>query len=192
MRYRLPLSKPSTASVRFRPQSTGTRRDPSDLHLASRHSMKNRITNRCRPRRVQASIVKKSAATIRSQCCVRNSFQVVFRSRSGPGSIPCRLRSRQSCHGRPHDPDCIALPGFADNPNCGFLSPCTPPDLRSPRIFSVGRIPVCQCHRISARSAGNARPSRVSGVTIVATSRRSCFQSLCPHCQSAALVIVEA
>jgi len=39
---------------------------------------------------VQASMVKKSAATIRSQCCVRNSFQVVLRSRSGAGSIPCR------------------------------------------------------------------------------------------------------
>ena len=35
-------------------------------------------------------VYKKSAATIRSQCCVRNSFQVVFRSRSGVGSIPGR------------------------------------------------------------------------------------------------------
>jgi hypothetical protein len=31
-------------------------------------SMKNRMTNRCRPRGVHASMVKKSAATIRSQC----------------------------------------------------------------------------------------------------------------------------
>ena len=28
-----------------------------------------------------------------------------------------------------------------------------------PPIFSVGRIPVCHCHHISARSAGDARPA---------------------------------
>jgi hypothetical protein len=35
-------------------------------------------------------MVKKSAATTRSQCCLSNSFQLVFRSRSGAGSIRCR------------------------------------------------------------------------------------------------------
>src|SRR5215469_748481 len=44
-------------------------------------------------------------------------------------------------------------------PNCGFLSPRAPPDPRSRRIFSVGRIPVCHCHHISARTTGGARPA---------------------------------
>jgi hypothetical protein len=34
--------------------------------------------------------VKKSPATIRCQCWVRNSFQVVVRLRSGAGWMPCR------------------------------------------------------------------------------------------------------
>src|SRR5262249_52369063 len=42
-----------------------------------------------KPLRVQASMVKKSAATITSRCLERNSLQVVFRSRSGAGSRPC-------------------------------------------------------------------------------------------------------
>ena len=55
-------------------------------------SIKNRTINRCSPLAVQTSIVKKSAATINSQCCVRNSFQVVLRLRSGAGSMPLRFR----------------------------------------------------------------------------------------------------
>src|SRR2546427_266761 len=35
---------------------------------------------------------EETAATISSQCRLRNSFQVVFRLRSGAGSIPCRSR----------------------------------------------------------------------------------------------------
>ena len=65
---------------------------PAISTLRVDNSMKNRTMNRCNPRRVHTSTVKKSAATISSQCCVRNSFQVVFRIRSGAGSIPCRLR----------------------------------------------------------------------------------------------------
>jgi hypothetical protein len=41
-------------------------------------SMKNKITKRCSPRGIQVSMVQESAAAIRSQCCVRNSFRVVF------------------------------------------------------------------------------------------------------------------
>ena len=49
--------------------------------------------NLVKPLRVQASIVKKSAATITSRCLHRNSFQVVFRSRSGAGSSPLLLQN---------------------------------------------------------------------------------------------------
>lgn len=52
----------------------------------------NRTRNRCNPRRVHTSTVKKSAATIWPQCRDRNSFHVVFRFRSGAGSSPCRSR----------------------------------------------------------------------------------------------------
>ena len=54
---------------------------PAISTLRVDNSMKNKIRKRCSPRPVQASTLKKSAATISSQCCVRNSFQVVFRSR---------------------------------------------------------------------------------------------------------------
>jgi len=54
--------------------------------------MKNKTMKRCNPYRVHTSIVKKSAATISSQCRVRNSFHVVLRPRSGAGSMPCRSR----------------------------------------------------------------------------------------------------
>src|SRR5215472_12151966 len=54
--------------------------------------MKKSTRNLVNPLRVQASRVKKSAATITSRCLDRNSFQVVFRSRSGAGSSPCSFR----------------------------------------------------------------------------------------------------
>jgi hypothetical protein len=55
------------------------------------NSMKNSTTNRCSPRRVHTSTVKKSVATISSQCRFRNSFHVVLRLRSGEDSAPCRF-----------------------------------------------------------------------------------------------------
>jgi hypothetical protein len=54
--------------------------------------MKNKTINRCSPRLVHTSTVKKSVATINSQCWLRNSFHVVLRIRSGAGSMPCRSR----------------------------------------------------------------------------------------------------
>jgi hypothetical protein len=51
-------------------------------------SITKNTRNRTNPIRVQASTVKKSAAVIISQCAERNSRQLVFRSRSGAGSIP--------------------------------------------------------------------------------------------------------
>src|SRR5215472_3742714 len=55
-------------------------------------SMRKRTINRCRPFGLQTSMVKKSDATICSQCRVRNSCQVVFRLRSGAGSMPWAFR----------------------------------------------------------------------------------------------------
>src|SRR5690242_7691972 len=55
-------------------------------------SMKNKARKRFNPLAVQTSTVKKSAATISSQCCARNSFHVVFRLGSGAGSMSCRRR----------------------------------------------------------------------------------------------------
>src|SRR5207244_4703189 len=50
------------------------------------------MTNRAKPDRFDGSIVKKSVARICSQCLWWNSFQVVFRARSGDGSMPCLFR----------------------------------------------------------------------------------------------------
>jgi len=65
---------------------------PAICTLRVDNSIKNSTMYRCSPRRVHTSTVKKSAATSRSQCWLRNSFHLVFRLRSGAGSIPCRSR----------------------------------------------------------------------------------------------------
>src|SRR5215469_6482272 len=59
--------------------------------------MKNSTMNRRRPLPVQTSTVKKSAATISSQCCVRNSFQHVLQLRSGAGPCPFGEGCEQWC-----------------------------------------------------------------------------------------------
>jgi len=51
-------------------------------------SIKKRTMNPCSPLWVYTSTVKKSAATISSQCRVRNSFQAVLRLRCGARSRP--------------------------------------------------------------------------------------------------------
>jgi len=102
---------------------------------------------------------------------------VVFRSRSGAGSIHAGLTFPRSCHGRPHDADWAALRGFADTRTCGFLSPCAPLDPRSPLDF-LGRphpcLPLPSCF---LRDQPAMPGSRVSRVTIVATSRKSLLPS---------------
>ena len=54
--------------------------------------MKKSTRNLVKPLRVQASMVKKSEATITARCRDKNSFHVVFRSRFGDGSRPCSFR----------------------------------------------------------------------------------------------------
>src|SRR5579863_1212063 len=65
---------------------------PAISTLRLDRSIKKNTRNLVKPLRVQASIVKKSAATITSRCRDKNSFQVVFRPRSEAGSRPCSLR----------------------------------------------------------------------------------------------------
>ncbi|MDQ1471081.1 MAG: hypothetical protein QOJ99_2561 [Bryobacterales bacterium] len=55
------------------------------------NSMKNRTGKRRRPLRVQTSTVRKSAGREQAQCRVRNSFHIVLRIRSGPGSMASRF-----------------------------------------------------------------------------------------------------
>ena len=87
------MKKPSTGSVRLRaiwvihnPFATLTIPPTSTRRVES--SMKKSTTKRYNPARLHTSTVKKSLATICSQCLLRNSFQVVFRLRSGAGSMP--------------------------------------------------------------------------------------------------------
>ena len=61
--------------------------DPAIIRLRDT-SMKKNAGNLVKPIRVQAATVKKSVATMTSRCRHRNSFQVVFRLRSGAGSRP--------------------------------------------------------------------------------------------------------
>jgi hypothetical protein len=76
----------------IRPQRPLDSADSGSSTFRVDSSMKKSTTNHCSPRWVHTSTVKKSAAAISCQCRVRNSFHVVFRPRSGTGSIPCRFR----------------------------------------------------------------------------------------------------
>jgi hypothetical protein len=74
------------------PQPAGDCGYPGDLYSSGRQLNKNSTRNRCSPLVVQTSTVKKSVATMSSQCWVRNSRHVVLRLRSGAGSMPCLFR----------------------------------------------------------------------------------------------------
>ena len=63
--------------------ATSTRRVASSIRTST--------VNRVRPRGVQTSTVKKSAAASASQCAARNSRHVLRFMRSGAGSRPCSL-----------------------------------------------------------------------------------------------------
>jgi hypothetical protein len=75
------LDRPTAAASTYRVTSSSVRR------LCRRPVIK-----RVNPFDVPTSTVKKSDATIWSKCLLRNSFHVVFRLRSGDGSIPCCFR----------------------------------------------------------------------------------------------------
>jgi hypothetical protein len=101
IRKRLPFRIPSTASVARRPTWLIHKPFAHEAMLVIStprvaKSMKNKTRQRVSPLCVQTSTVKKSAATIKSQCRLRNSFQVVFRFRSGAGSIPRRRKTAET------------------------------------------------------------------------------------------------
>ena len=137
--------------------------------------MKNRTMKRWSPFTVQTSTVKKSVATISSQCWAKNSFHVVFRARAGEGFDSVALQDGIGgwwC-APAHDPDSTARSGSGDNPNPGFLqSPC---EMTSASIsFCVTGRPECRRTLPSYLSAMSFRChlSSVSGVTIVASSEK--------------------
>jgi hypothetical protein len=74
------------------PQARFGRRDPGNLDLSCGPLDEEQHEEPLQPSPGPYSTVNKSAATISSQCRLRNSFQVVFRLRSGAGSMPCRRR----------------------------------------------------------------------------------------------------
>ncbi len=135
--------------------------------------MKNSTTNCCSPRRVHTSTVKKSAATIRSQCRLRNSFQVVLRLRSGAGSIPCRSRISAIVLRAISCPRLDNASWIRRYPQSRFSSASW--TTRVSRAAAVLGRPGPRCAvpsyfwAISFRCQAN----KVSGVTMVATSARS-------------------
>src|ERR1700676_94237 len=70
------------------PQPIGGVRNARDLHLACGQIDEEQNDEPLEPREVHTSTEKKSAATISSQCRVRNSFQ------ASSGSAPATARSR--------------------------------------------------------------------------------------------------
>src|SRR5215475_12023961 len=93
--------------------------------------MKKRTIKRCRPFAVHTSIVKKSEATICCQWRLGNSFHVVFRLRSGAGSIPCSFKILATVLYASIGRDWPALPESADTPSCDFPPPFESPTQQS-------------------------------------------------------------
>src|SRR6516225_5118096 len=85
-------SVPEVPSDLTHPEPIRLPRTPAISTLRLARSLRKSTRNLVKPWRVQASMVKKSAATIPSRGRHRNSFPVVFRSPSGAGSSPCSFR----------------------------------------------------------------------------------------------------
>jgi hypothetical protein len=104
--------------------------------------------------------VKKSQATICSQCLVRNSFQVVLRLRCGAAQCHTVSESWQKYSVPARGLDWPVLLGCAGGPSPGFPLPS---EQRAPQLlqlFAVVRAYGTRCHRISLRLASGARPTR--------------------------------
>ena len=85
--------------------------------------MKNRTRKRFKPLAVQTSTVKKSAATINSQCCVRNSFQLAFRLAEALVRFRAGAEYQRWCCALTYSQIATLHPGFDDSPRFGFLPP---------------------------------------------------------------------
>src|SRR5215469_12765043 len=198
IKYRFPIRIPSSESVRFRaiwlihnPFADGAIPATSTLRVA--RSMKNRTTNRCKPRRVHTSTVKKSVATIISQCLLRNSCHVVFRFRSGAGSIPCRCRIAAIVLRASLCPRLDSAPSIRRQPQSRFS--CAMRTTRASISSAVRGRPgerwavPSYFWAISFRCQAN----KVSGVTMLATSARAFrLSALAFYGQPPALIVIEA
>ncbi len=151
------------------PKPIALARDSGDLNPSTRTSIKKSTRNLVKPLRVQASIVKKSAATITSRCCDKKSFHLVFSSRSGAGSSPCCFTMLESCRAL-HHPGWPTLLGFSGNPNPDSPWPSGPPVLESSLGCAAGQGDAACCHHTSWRSAYGAMPAAFPALTIVVTS----------------------
>jgi hypothetical protein len=105
---RLPVRNPSRASVTLRltwliQAASGSAVMPAISTRRVDNSMKKSTANRVRPRPVQTSTVKKSAAARTSQWVFRNSVHVVLFARLGAGSRPIHGGRWRWCYGRLHD-----------------------------------------------------------------------------------------
>src|SRR6516225_3901863 len=177
IRYRFLFRIPSTASVRFLPtwlihSLFGFSAIPPISTLRVDNSMKNSTIKRCRPRRVQTSMVKKSAATICSQWRFRNSFHVVLHSRSGAGSIPCLWRMLATVPRAMQYPRFESAPRIRRYPQSRFSFAIR--TTKDSIVAAVRGRPGPRCAVPSYFSAISLRCHfrSVSGVTIPATSLR--------------------
>jgi hypothetical protein len=125
------------------------------------------VTN---PRHVQTSVVKKSAPAISPQCARRNVCHDV--ERSGTGEMPRDRRIRAIVDRPTSYPTFLSAPWIRVYPHVGFSAAIRPTSwrisARTPRraVLFLAYVHLrainCRCQR-----------SNVSGVTIVATSRKA-------------------
>ena len=91
--------------------------------------------------------------------------------------VPARCRAaaeyRQLCCAQFHVRGLTTRPGSADGPNRSSLRPFLLPRPRSHRSCAVVPVRASRCRHTSERSVFDARATKVSGVTIAATSARS-------------------
>ena len=135
-------------------------------------SIKNKTRKRLKPLAVQTSTLKKSAATISSQCRVRN-FQVVFGLLSGAGSIPCRCRILAIVLRASLCPRLDMAPWMRRYPQARFSSArrTTKVSISFPVRGRPG--PRFSCPSYFCAISLLCQANKVSGVTRVATSARS-------------------
>src|SRR2546425_11935881 len=176
MRYRSPLTNPSTSSVRLRaicvthsPFALLAIPPISTPRVDS--SMKKRMTNRWSPLGLHTSIVKKSLATICCQCLSRNSFQVCLTAAFWGrfDAMPFQdagdrvVRQKVTQIGKrslnpPVTPGSILF-GHPDNQVCDFLgrSPSSRGSKRTAIIFLREQFSVPRQQSLGSDDAGHLR-----------------------------------
>src|SRR5215472_1991173 len=141
------------------PQPVRLPGDSTDLHPPTRQVDEEEHQESGQPLARPTSMVKKSAATITARCRDKNSFHVVFRSRSGAGSKPCSFRRLAIVPRATSWPRLANAPGFSGSPNLGSPWPCGPPAAGSPLGCANDLGLAACCPHISWRSACDASPA---------------------------------